>query len=367
MTQEQVERLFQPFMQADVSTTRKFGGTGLGLAIIRRFTDLMQGDVAVESVLDKGTTFTVTLPDHLSGLPSVVNQDEDDLSDEKAVAANSANSANRSPQLLGADADTDGRKKPIVLVVDDDPAIRDILTRVLISEGMQPVTASDGEEGLRSAREILPDLIILDIRMPRIDGWSMLSTIKADDQLSAIPVIIQSVSDDRDLGYMLGATEYLVKPVNREKLVSLLHQHTLQGEPTNVLVVDDDEATRRAITQTLQRQGWQVDQANNGVEALAQLAQRRPAAILLDLMMPEMDGFEFLEHFHANEDWQDITVIVLTSKDLTQEERDSLNGGVERVLAKGTVNRDHFLEKVKRAVATIAFPNLSDSPPSSHS
>ena len=138
-------------------------------------------------------------------------------------------------------------------------------------------------------------------------------------------------------------------------------------------MVDDDEATRRAITQTLQRQGWQVDQANNGVEALAQLAQvahlaeRRPAAILLDLMMPEMDGFEFLEHFHANEDWQDITVIVLTSKDLTQEERDSLNGGVERVLAKGTVNRDHFLEKVKRAVATIAFPNLSDSPPSSHS
>ena len=247
-----------------------------------------------------------------------------------------------------------------MLVVDDDPAIRDILTRVLIAEGMQPVTAADGEEGLKRAREIIPDLIILDIRMPRIDGWSMLSTIKADDQLSAIPVIIQSVSDDRDLGYMLGATEYLVKPVNREKLVTLLHRYMQQGKPKNVLVVDDDEGTRRAITQTLQRQGWQVDQAENGVQAMTQLAERQPAVILLDLMMPEMDGFEFLEQFHANDDWQDITVIVLTAKDLTPAERDVLNGGVERVLAKGTVNRDHFLEKVKRAVATIAFSNTAD-------
>ncbi|MDB2685706.1 response regulator [Mariniblastus sp.] len=354
MTPEQVERLFQPFMQADVSTTRKFGGTGLGLAIIKRFTDLMQGDVDVESVLDEGTTFTVRLPDQLKGLPLVANPDEDDRSEEKTVAAG------QSPELLGVEADTDGRKKPIVLVVDDDPAIRDILARVLIAEGMQPVTAADGEEGLKRAREIIPDLIILDIRMPRIDGWSMLSTIKADDQLSAIPVIIQSVSDDRDLGYMLGATEYLVKPVNRDKLVTLLHRYMPQGKPKNVLVVDDDEATRRAITQTLQRQGWQVDQAENGVQAMTQLAERQPAVILLDLMMPEMDGFEFLEQFHANDDWQDITVIVLTAKDLTPAERDVLNGGVERVLAKGTVNRDHFLEKVKRAVATIAFSNTAD-------
>ena len=361
MTKPQVDRIFQPFMQADVSTTRKFGGTGLGLAIIKRFTDLMNGEVAVESVPDKGTTFTITLPEHLSDLPAITNQDEENLSDEAAIAAIG------SPNHSGSNANTDNRKKPIVLVVDDDPAIRDILARVLISEGMQPVTASNGEEGLKRAREIVPDLIILDIHMPQIDGWSVLSTIKADDQLNSIPVIIQSVSDDRDLGYMLGATEYLVKPVNREKLVKLLHQYMPHGEPTNVLVVDDDEGTRRAITQTLERQDWRVDQAENGVQALSQLAERQPSVILLDLMMPEMDGFEFLEHFHANEDWQGITVIVLTAKDLTAKERDLLNGGVEKVLAKGTVNRDHFLEKVKRAVATITFSNTSDTPTSSHS
>ena len=361
MTKPQVDRLFQPFMQADASTTRKFGGTGLGLAIIKRFTDLMQGDVAVESVPDKGTTFTITLPDQLSDLPSVVNEGEEGGSNKEEVVAGQL------PEALNSNADNGSRKKPIVLVVDDDPAIRDILARVLVSEGMQPVTASNGEQGLKRAREIMPDLIILDIHMPKIDGWSVLSTIKADDQLNAIPVIVQSVSDDRDLGYMLGATEYLVKPINRDKLVLLLRKYILKGQPKNVLVVDDDEGTRRAITQTLLKQGWQVDQAEDGVKALQCLAIRQPSVILLDLMMPEMDGFEFLEQFQTNVDWQDITVIVLTAKDLTQEERDLLNGGVERVLAKGEVNRDHFLEKVKRAIATIAFSQNSDSQPTTHS
>ena len=360
MTKEQVDRLFQPFMQADVSTTRKFGGTGLGLAIIKRFTDLMKGEVTVQSAPDKGTTFTVTLPDHLADLPADANIDENDLSDKDSVSISSR-------KLSTPNADSIGRKKPIVLVVDDDPAIRDILARVLIAEGMQPVTASNGEEGLKRAREIVPDLIILDIHMPKIDGWSVLSTIKADEQLNEVPVIIQSVSDDRDLGYMLGATEYLVKPVNREKLVRLLRQYMINGDSKDVLVVDDDEGTRRAITQTLHKQGWRVNQAENGVQALEQLDKHKPAVILLDLMMPEMDGFEFLEQFQANDQWQNITVIVLTAKDLTPEERDLLNGGVEKVLAKGTVNRDHFLEKVKRAVATIKFPNTPDSPHASHS
>ena len=360
MTQPQVDRLFQPFMQADVSTTRKFGGTGLGLAIIKRFTDLMNGTVTVESVPDEGTAFTVTLPNFLSTVPAIENQNEDSLADEeKDFPAGSTKPS-------GLNSDVGNRKKPIVLVVDDDPAIRDILARVLISEGMQPVTASNGKEGLDRAREIIPDLIILDIHMPQIDGWSVLSTIKADNKLTSIPVIIQSVSDDRDLGFMLGATEYLVKPVNRKKLVALLHKFMVKGDSKNVLVVDDDQGTRRAVTQTLEKEGWQVDQAENGVQALASLAEREPAVILLDLMMPEMDGFEFLEHFHTNNSWQDITVVVLTAKDLTSEERDLLNGGVERVLAKGTVNRDHFLEKVKRAVATIAFSDASDTPPASH-
>ena len=249
--------------------------------------------------------------------------------------------------------DSSERKKAIVLVIDDDPAIRDILTRVLVAEGLQAVTASDGEEGLRRARELNPDLIILDVLMPKVDGWSVLSTLKADDQLSDIPVIMQSVSDDRDLGYMLGATEYLVKPVDREKLISLLRQH-IQTEEATIMVVDDDESTRRAIASSLDRQGWLVEQAGNGIEALKILEHQQPSAILLDLMMPEMDGFEFLEEFQANKEWQNVPVIVLTSKDLNAEDRKRLNGGVERVLAKGAVNRDSFLENVKRAVSKVA-------------
>ena len=344
MTKEETDRLFQPFMQADSSTNRKFGGTGLGLAIIKRFTDLMQGDVSVESVKDQGTTFTVIMPEYL---------DVADFNRRQSAGQQNTDAQSEPATISQIADDSSDRKKAIVLVIDDDPSIRDVLTRVLIAEGLQAVTASDGEEGLQRARELDPDLIILDVLMPKVDGWSVLSTLKADDKLSDIPVIMQSVSDDRDLGYMLGATEYLVKPVDREKLVAILRRH-IQTEDATILVVDDDESTRRAIASSLDRQGWLVAQAGNGIEALKILEHQSPSAILLDLMMPEMDGFEFLEEFHANEDWQDIPVIVLTSKDLNAEDRNRLKGGVEKVLAKGAVNRDSFLENVKRAVSKVA-------------
>ena len=344
MTKEETDRLFQPFMQADSSTNRKFGGTGLGLAIIKRFTDLMQGDVSVESVKDQGTTFTVIMPEYL---------DVADFNRRQSAGQQNTDAQSEPATISQIADDSSDRKKAIVLVIDDDPSIRDVLTRVLIAEGLQAVTASDGEEGLQRARELDPDLIILDVLMPKVDGWSVLSTLKADDKLSDIPVIMQSVSDDRDLGYMLGATEYLVKPVDREKLVAILRRH-IQTEDATIMVVDDDESTRRAIASSLDRQGWLVAQAGNGIEALKILEHQSPSAILLDLMMPEMDGFEFLEEFHANEDWQDIPVIVLTSKDLNAEDRNRLKGGVEKVLAKGAVNRDSFLENVKRAVSKVA-------------
>ena len=363
MTSEQVDRLFQPFMQADASTTRKFGGTGLGLAIIKRFTDLMQGEVTVSSVQDEGTTFNVILPEILQTqvsdskqngkleTASVLTHGETDLGETNTSQTDldQATVADNLRPLISKNSD---RKKALVLVIDDDPSIRDILTRVLVAEGLQPVTASDGEEGLKRARELDPDLIILDVLMPKVDGWSVLSAIKADAQLSDTPVIIQSVSDDRDLGYMLGATEYLVKPVDRDKLVTLLRRY-IEHDEAVVMVVEDDEPTRRAVAQTLERQGWIVEQAENGVEALKLLNQQQPAAILLDLMMP-MDGFEFLEHVDANDKYKDIPVIVLTAKDLSPEDRTRLNGGVEKILAKGAVNREGFLEQVRRAVARIA-------------
>lgn len=343
MTEEQVSRLFQPFMQADASTTRKYGGTGLGLAIIKRFTELMGGQVEVTSVLHQGTTFTVRVPDNLPDQPAA------DAADSTAN-----DQAGSPPGTARQDVvESSTQEVRVVLVIDDDPAVRDILTRVLISEGIRPLTASDGAEGLQRAREHNPDLIILDVMMPKVDGWSVLSALKSDPQLADIPVIMQSVRDDRDLGFMLGASEYLVKPVDRSKLVALLRLHTLSPD-ASILIVDDDQATRRAVSKTLLAEGWKVVEAQHGIEALAAVKTQRPAAILLDLVMPEMDGFEFLHNLHAHPPWRDIPVVVLTSKDLTEDDRKRLQGGVERVLEKGTLSRHRFLDEVRRLVSTLA-------------
>ena len=182
----------------------------------------------------------------------------------------------------------------VVLVIDDDPAIRDILSRVLINEGIRPVTAMNGEDGLAKAREHHPDLIILDVKMPKVDGWSVLSTLKADDDLADIPVVMQSIEDERDLGFMLGASEYLVKPVDRDRLIAMIQKYMVDGSGT-VLIVDDDEPTRRAIERTLISQNMSVTHAVHGEDAIDRMREEIPAVILLDLMMPTMDGFEFLD------------------------------------------------------------------------
>ncbi len=361
MTEEQVGRLFQPFMQADASTTRKYGGTGLGLAIIKRFTDLMGGDVQVSSVPQQGTTFTIRLPANLA--TAAVDSAADgphDGTDASATSAAAAPSSAGSPAST-AEATTDGSAVQSVLVIDDDPAIRDILTRVLMAEGIRSLTASDGAEGLARAREHQPDLIILDVMMPKIDGWSVLSALKSDPQLADIPVIMQSVRDDRDLGFMLGASEYLVKPVDRGKLVSLLRQHIAEPDAT-VLVVDDDPGTRRALSKTLRGENWKVVEASQGIEALEAVRQQTPTVILLDLVMPEMDGFEFLHTLHEHPPWREIPIVVLTSKDLTADDLQRLNGGVERVLEKGTLSRHRLFDEVRRLVTTLGKRRLPAQP-----
>ncbi len=341
MSEEQVSKLFQPFMQADASTTRKYGGTGLGLAIIKRFTEMMSGNVSLTSVLGEGTTFTVTVPEKMERRTIELSEN----TDEPAVITRSLESRK------SLDSGT-----RVVLVIDDDPTVRDTLTRVLLAEGIRPITAADGCDGIARAKEFHPDLIILDVHMPKIDGWSVLAALKADDDVSEIPVIMHSVQDDRDLGFMLGASEYLVKPVDRNKLVKLIFRH-MGVDNATILVIDDDEATRLALKRTMELEGWTVAEASNGVEGLVEVNRQTPTVILLDLMMPEMDGFEFLEQLHANLDWKQIHVVVLTAKDLTSEDRDRLNGGVERVLAKGSLSSHRFLDEVRRIVNTISRPS----------
>jgi CheY-like chemotaxis protein/anti-sigma regulatory factor (Ser/Thr protein kinase) len=323
MTPEQLAKLFEAFSQADAATTRKYGGTGLGLALSRRLCRMMGGDVTVESESGQGSTFTIRLP------AEVVEPHEEPAAAPAAPAAASG---------VGA-----------VLVIDDEAAVRDLMQRFLAKEGFRVVTASGGDEGLRLARELRPDAITLDVMMPGMDGWAVLSALKADPTVADIPVVMLTIVDDKNLGYALGASDYLTKPIDRERLVSVLRQYR-RDRP--VLVVDDDAGVRQLLRRMLEPEGYTVIEAENGRAAFERLRDISPSVILLDLMMPEVDGFEFVAEFRRHEPWRAIPIVVVTAKDLTHEDRDRLNGSVQKILQKGTHGRDQLLAEVRELVAT---------------
>jgi signal transduction histidine kinase/CheY-like chemotaxis protein len=325
MTPEQRARLFEPFTQADSSTSRKYGGTGLGLVISRRFAQMMGGDIAVESQSDEGSTFTLTLPQTVEV--------------ERGKAGDIATVESAAMPAAGT-----------VLVIDDDPAVHEILKRTLTKYAFRIESAFTGEEGLRLARKFHPQVITLDVMMPGMDGWAVLASLKSDADLAEIPVIMLTIVDNKNFGYALGAAEYLTKPIDRDRLSSVLLRY--RGNASNTaLVVEDDAASREMLRRLLENDGWVVEEANNGRAALEQLAFKPPSIVLLDLMMPEMDGFEFLAEMHLHEEWKPIPVVVITAKDLTAEDRLRLNGHVSRVLQKGLYNRDELLEHVSKLVA----------------
>ncbi len=330
MTPEQAAKLFQPFTQADASTTRKYGGTGLGLAIAQHFAEMMGGAITLHSEPGKGSTFTVRLPAQVAGRPQQPPAEE--------------------PAAVPAGQKGTGT----VLVIDDEPAAREWVARFLAEEGFRPITAADGETGLRLARQFHPDVIILDVIMPRMDGWAVLTVLKSEPRLADIPVILLTMIDEQNLGYLLGAADYLTKPVDRERLAAVLRKYRPGQGACPVLLVEDDEGTRQVLRRTLTREGWAVVEAANGREALERVAAERPGLILLDLMMPEMDGFEFLDELRRREEWRDVPVVVLTAKDLSPEEHRRLKGSVERVIQKGAYNREALLREVRALVASCA-------------
>ena len=236
-------------------------------------------------------------------------------------------------------------------MIDDDPTVRELMERFLVKEGFPVVTAANGVEGLRRAREVRPAAITLDVLMPDLDGWTVLAALKGDPDLADIPVIFVTILDEKTKGYSLGATDYLVKPVDRERLAHVLKRLCGDGPSRRILLVEDDETTRTVIQHALERDGWSITQAENGRVALARMAEQRPDAILLDLMMPEMDGFEFLAELRRHATWRDIPVLVLTAMDLTDEDRRRLNGEVERVIQKGAYGREELLREVGRLLA----------------
>jgi CheY-like chemotaxis protein len=235
-----------------------------------------------------------------------------------------------------------------VLVIDDEATVRDLMQRFLVREGFHVVTAASGEEGLARARQTTPDVITLDVLMPETDGWTVLGALKADPALADIPVIMLTIVDDRNLGYALGAAEYLTKPLDRDRLVAVLGRYR-RDRP--ILVVDDDPALREMLRRTLEREGYRVVEADNGREALARVRELPPGAILLDLMMPTMDGFEFIAELRRHDEGRSTPIIVITARDLSAAERRRLSGSVERIVHKGQAGRESLLAEVRALVA----------------
>jgi len=322
MNQEQLDRLFQPFVQADSSTTRKFGGTGLGLTITRHFCQMMGGDIWVDSQPGEGSTFSIQLP------LNVKTQHEDGPHQEKPSI----------PKISGTCK---------VLVIDDDPVVRDLLQRFLSAEGFGVICAKDGEQGIQLAQALNPAVITLDVLMPGMDGWSVLAALKASPKTAEIPIIMLTMTDQKNLGYALGVNEYLTKPIDRNRLLRAIKRFQTQAEGS-ILVVDDDVQMREMIKRILEKEGWQVHEAENGQDALQKITNESPQAIILDLMMPKMDGFQFIEALRKQAQHPPIPVLVLTAKTLNAEDRLRLNGYGENIIQKGTYNREALLNEVRK-------------------
>ena len=326
MSAEQVDKVFKPFTQADEKTTRKFGGTGLGLTITKMFAEMMGGDILLTSEEGKGTTFTVTIP--------LVVED-------------------KKKQNTDAVADAGNDNDYTILVIDDDDNAQDMMKKFLEKQDFSILQAKSGEDGLKLAAEYMPDVITLDVMMPEMDGWEVLAVLQNNERTKNIPVIMLTMADEPDIGYSLGATDYLTKPVDWKELSTILKNHQIQSDSESILIVEDDEITRDMLKKSLEINDYKVRSAVNGKEALEKVSEAKPGLIILDLMMPEMDGFEFAERLRENKEWLDIPVVVITAKDLTKDDHSRLKGNVEAIMQKGSYSKNDLMSQIGERIKKL--------------
>jgi CheY-like chemotaxis protein len=330
--QDKLGNIFEEFTQVDASTTRKVGGTGLGLPISRHFVEMHKGQIWVESSPGKGSTFSFFIP---------IRQ----LGDETEKAAD---------ELTGEHKELDGQGK-VIVAIDDDPNVISLYQRFLEKQGYQVIGINNSKDVIPQIKQHAPSAILLDVLMPDKDGWGVLRELKEESFSKEIPVIICSIVSDKNRGFSLGAADYLTKPIVESELVKALkYLEKQEKEQTKVLVIDDEADDILLIRRILEAQpNYTIIEASNGKEGLELVKSRNPDLIILDLSMPEMDGFTVVEKLKNNEQTRAIPIIIVSAKELTLQERQFLTGQVEVLLQKGLFNEVELLEDVSQALKQI--------------
>ena len=334
---DQLDRIFDAFHQVDGSSTRAEGGVGLGLHLVRRLAELLDGTVRVKSEMNVGSTFTFVMP-------------ADRLTPGKAPAPRSV-----APPPMG--------EGPLLLVIDDEQAALELMQAELVEHGFRVHAAASGEEGLEKAATLHPDAILLDMIMPDLDGWTVLRRLRASPTLASIPVIVTSSLDEEKRAWDLGVVAWLTKPVSPDAFSELFGRIGI-GAQDDLLVVEDDAPTRSLVLQSLQGIGMTIRTAADGPSAMGAIDDRLPAAVVLDLMLPHVDGFGVLEHLRAQPGGDTVPVVIYTAKDLTDEERAALAGGMVQVVGKGGVTGlGKVVDCIRGAIARREKPGNEPAEP----
>lgn len=329
--------IFDEFRQVDGSSSRRHEGTGLGLAIVHKATKMLGGRIIVTSVPGKGSVFTLILPVTWQGTASAWEPAD----------------IKQTPPIKSA--------RKTILIIDDEPETAAMISRYLLQEGYNTITATSGEEGLKLAANRLPFAITLDVVMPDMDGWEVLQNLKKNPDTRSIPVIVVSISEEQETGFALGAVGYVSKPVSRKQLVSEI-QKISRHLNRSVMIVDDNDVDRQGIKRIIEEEGMNSIVATDGASCLELIKKEIPDVLILDLMMPEIDGFEVLEKIRSNPETRDLPVIVVTAKDLTEKDRLKLSGRVSSVLEKSSVTSTFLLEEIKRILKNLEDAQEKDNP-----